>query len=212
MNNKDSENSKNELILIESRFALERITFFSDAVMAIAITLLIIEIVIPTVNPEILLSELTDLLPNFLSYIISFFIIGSFWIAHHRIFTYIKRYDSNLLWLNLLFLFFVSFLPFPTALLGEYASVPLIVIIYSMTISLLSFSLLLIWIYASRKFRLINEDIDLLIVKKIKIFNLIGPIGFLVSIPFAFLSVFAAFIVWWVTPIIGIIYRRIVKK
>jgi uncharacterized membrane protein len=196
----------------QSKRGLERITSFSDAVMAIAITLLIIEMIIPSVNPDLLISELYNLVPQFFTHVISFFIIGSYWISHHRMFTYISKYDNGLLWINLLFLFFVSFLPFPSALLGEYTSVQLIVIIYSSNIALLSGSLLLLWYYASQNFRLIKRDADPLMIKKIKRYNMIGPLGFLISIPFAFISVFAAFIIWWITPIFGLIYRRFSQR
>ena len=190
----------------QSKGGLERITSFSDAVMAIAITLLVIEMIIPSVNPDLLISELSNLIPQFFSHIVSFFIIGSYWIAHYGIFKYITKYDNNLLWLNLLFLFFVSFIPFPSALLGEYTSVQLIIIIYSSNIALLGFSLWLLWFYASRNFRLISKDVNL------KNYNMIGPLGFLISIPFTFISIFAAVIIWWITPIIGVIYRRISQK
>jgi uncharacterized membrane protein len=203
---------KEKVLEYQSIRGLERITSFSDAVMAIAITLLIIEMIIPSVNPDFLISELSNLIPEFVSHVVSFFIIGSYWIAHHRMFTYITQYDNTLLWINMLFLFFVSFLPFPTALLGEYTSVQLIVIIYSSNITLLSGSLFFLWIYASRNSRLIKKDTDLRVIKKIKRFSMIGPIGFLISIPFAFISVLTAFIVWWITPIAGVIYRQISQK
>ena len=196
----------------QSKGGLERITSFSDAVMAIAITLLVIEMIIPSVNPDLLISELSNLIPEFFSHIVSFFIIGSYWIAHYGIFKYITKYDNNLLWLNLLFLFFVSFIPFPSALLGEYTSVQLIIIIYSSNIALLGFSLWLLWFYASRNFRLISKDVNPRIIKNVKNYNMIGPLGFLISIPFTFISIFAAVIIWWITPIIGVIYRRISQK
>ncbi len=211
-NNNGTDKAKQDSLFNESKSALERITFFSDAVMAIAITLLIIEIVLPSATPESIMLDLIDLIPKLFSHVISFFIIGSFWIAHHRIFTYIIRYDSTLLWLNLLFLFFISFLPFPTALLGSYNYIPLVVIIYSITVSLLSISLLMLLIYASHNSRLMRADANPAIIKKMKILNIFNTIGFLLSIPLVFLSVYAAFIMWWSMPIIGIIYRRMVKN
>jgi uncharacterized membrane protein len=205
------DNSKNNNIFIQPKSGLKRVTSFSDAIMAIAITLLIIEMIIPTVSPDLLSTELIGLIPKFFSHIISFFIIGSYWIVHHRLFIYLSKYDQTLLWLNLLFLFFVSFLPFPSALLGEYTLVPLIIIIYSINITLLSLSLLILWIYPSQNFRLIKKDTNPIIVKRIRNFILIGPSGFLISIPFTYVSIFATFIIWWITPIIGLIYRRIAK-
>ena len=203
---------KERTLEYQSKGRLDRVTSFSDAVMAIAITLLIIEMIIPNASPDLLISELSNLIPKFFSHVVSFFIIGSYWIAHHSMFTYIKDYDNNLLWINLLFLFFVSFIPFPSALLGEYTSVQLIIIIYSSNIALLGFSLWLLWFYASRNFKLISKDVNPRIIKNIKNYNIIGPLGFSISIPFTFISIFAAIIIWWITPIIGVIYRRISQK
>lgn len=100
---------------------LERLVFFSDAVVAIAITLLVLELRLPE-GEESLGARLARLTPGFISYIVSFAVIGIFWEAHHRLFGYIHRYDRGLLWLNLLFLLFIAFMPFPTALLGEHWS------------------------------------------------------------------------------------------
>lgn len=103
--------------------ALERLVFFSDAVMAIAITLLIIEIEVPhlprgTSNAEFG-QALLELVPNFFAFALSFLVIGRFWIGHHQLFGKLHRYDKRLLWPNLLFLMAIVFLPFATALLGS---------------------------------------------------------------------------------------------
>lgn len=102
----------------------ERLVFFSDAVFAIAITLLVIDIGVPEVpatqpNP-ILAEELLALLPQFVSFGLSFLAIGTFWLTHHRLFTYIESCSRRLLSLNLLFLLFVSLVPFSSSLLGRY--------------------------------------------------------------------------------------------
>jgi uncharacterized membrane protein len=60
--------------------------------------------------------------PKVLSYVISFLVVAVYWMAHHRVFRPIRGYDGTLLWLNFLFLMTISFLPFPTSLLGEYGS------------------------------------------------------------------------------------------
>lgn len=101
----------------------ERLLFFSDAVFAIAITLLVIEIKVPHVEPVSeagLSAALQHLLPNYVGFLISFFVIGRFWIGHHRIFGFLKTFDNRLIQLNLLFLACIAFLPFPTAVIGEY--------------------------------------------------------------------------------------------
>ena len=92
---------------------LERIVFFSDAVMAIAITLLAIDLKVPEIAASVAAAELpgalSELAPRFMSFIISFFVIGIYWMSHHRYFRFIKRYDGGLIVLNLLFLVSIPF-------------------------------------------------------------------------------------------------------
>ena len=121
-------------------FELERIVFFSDAVFAIAITLLVLDIKVPEIPERLVAQELPEALaalwPKFLSYVLSFVVILFYWTAHHRIFHAIKDYDWNLIWLNSLFLMCIAFLPFPTALLGEYGNHQLPVVIYAGSVAI----------------------------------------------------------------------------
>ena len=110
----------------KKEFQLERLILFSDAVFAIAITLLVIEIKIPElhegpVSDKAILKELAHLIPKFIGFIISFMLIGLYWTIHHRLFGYVANFDKKLLGLNLLFLFFIVLMPFSTGLYGEYA-------------------------------------------------------------------------------------------
>src|SRR6186997_1119600 len=111
---------------LRKEFQLERMVLFSDAVFAIAITLLVIEIKIPELHGEhitdkALLKELKHLIPKFLGFIISFMLIGIYWTVHHRMFGYVTNYTPKLLRLNLLFLFFIVLMPFSTGFYSEYA-------------------------------------------------------------------------------------------
>lgn len=104
---------------------LDRIIFFSDAVFAIAITLLIIDIRIPlheSFTSGQLLSAIGDKAPELFGFIISFFIIAAFWKHHHSIFGYVIKYDQALIWLNLFFLFFIVLLPFSTSVFSLYGN------------------------------------------------------------------------------------------
>lgn len=114
-----------------------RIQAFSDGVFAIVITLLIIDLKIPQLAGESageLGGRLFELWPKLLSYVLSFVIVGVYWVMHHHIFHYIQRTDRIALWLNIFFLMSVAFVPFPTALLGEYGSNQLVVIIYGVNV------------------------------------------------------------------------------
>jgi uncharacterized membrane protein len=97
-----------------------RLEAFSDGVFAIAITLLILEVRLPGDEGRSLAHRLADSWPSFLSYVISFVVIGIMWANHHAIFGLVSRASHGLVVANLLLLLCVSFIPFPTKVLGEH--------------------------------------------------------------------------------------------
>jgi len=107
-----------------TEFQLERLILFTDAVFAIAITLLIIEIKVPELHgvqsEREVLASLLRLIPKFVGFFVAFFVIAIYWVAHHRIFRFVYRYDSKLIWLNVLFLLSIVLMPFTSAFQGEY--------------------------------------------------------------------------------------------
>lgn len=136
---------------------LERLVFFSDAVIAIAITLLALEIRLPTTAGELdnaaLLQTLLALFPSYLGFIISFWVIGSFWLSHHRRFRAIVRYDRNLLLLNMLLLMLIAFIPFPTSVLSEYGN-RTATIFYALTMTVTGLASWAVGFYATQGNRL----------------------------------------------------------
>src|SRR5215467_6357238 len=109
-----------------------RILALSDGVFAIAITLLILEIAIPATTSDAGLPKaLLELWPRYLAYVLSFAVIARFWVTHHLAFRLIGRYDAGLVWLNLVLLMLVAFLPFPTAVLGEHNGSPAAAVLYA---------------------------------------------------------------------------------
>ncbi|WP_104180823.1 TMEM175 family protein [Arthrobacter sp. B0490] len=99
----------------------DRTVFFSDAVFAIAMTLLVLDLEVPDgLQPDQVGAALVEQLPHFFSFALSFTVIGSAWMNHHRKVRVIVRYDFRLQVLNLLLLFFVALLPLPTNVLSEY--------------------------------------------------------------------------------------------
>lgn len=137
---------------LKKEFQLERMILFSDAVFAIAITLLALEIKVPSINRHTatdaqLLHSLDEQVPKIVGFLISFFFIGQYWMLHHRMFGYVKDYDRRLLWLNLIFLLAVVLMPFSTAFYSEYiiALLKVPVIVYAANIIFLGIMNLVIW-------------------------------------------------------------------
>lgn len=196
----------------EEKIGLERILFFSDAVMAIAITLLAIDIRVPDVEPGVAVTELprqlSTMVPTLMTFFISFLVIGIYWISHHRYFGYIQRYDSRLILLNLMFLFFIICMPFLANLLGRYVFVPIALIAYTLAISALGFSMALIWRYTSYDHRLISADLDPDIIRTINVRLFVAPLVFLVAVPFAYVGSTAVIVVWWISPFVVMLATR----
>jgi uncharacterized membrane protein len=111
-----------------------RLEAFSDGVFAIVITLLILDIRFPDVDYSQFGTTLVSLVPRILAYVMSFIIIGVYWVTHHNSMHAIKKTDRRFLWLNILLLLFVSFIPFPTSLLGRYPFQAGPIMIYGFTL------------------------------------------------------------------------------
>ncbi len=134
------------------RLALERVLFFSDAVFAIAITLLVIEIRVPALPHGAADGEiggaLLGIIPRIIGFVISFFLIGQTWVEHHRIGRQLAGQDRGLLWKNLGFLFFVAVMPFSTALLSEHHLSPLANVVYALIFAGLGLAKTAFWRHA----------------------------------------------------------------
>ena len=138
---------------IDDHSSTHRLEAFSDGLIAIAITLLIIEIGVPHVTgDESLSAEIADLWPSYGAYILSFVIIGIYWANHHSFLELFRRTDHTFLMLNVIFLMTIAFLPFPTAVLGEYltdeAQRADAVTFYSIGLLLPAIAWFLVWLYA----------------------------------------------------------------
>ena len=168
-----------------------RIEAFSDGVFAIALTLLVLEIKLPEISAIHTDQQLQDFLfsqgPTYLSYVLSVLVIGIFWVAHHGLFHYIRRADRNLFWLNILFLLTVTFIPFPTALLGTFSNYHTAVVIYGASLALTGILLDIMRWYATSKHRLVDPHLDAHLIRTAMRRNLTGPVIYLLAIAISFL-------------------------
>lgn len=153
----------------QGELTTSRIEFFSDGVFAIAITLLIIEIKVPHLSHEagdsgFLGAALYNLWSSYFAYFLSFLMIGIYWVNHHYLFGLFKRTNHIFGLLNVFFLMCIAFVPFPTAVLGEYLTDEhnrhTAIVFYALGLTLPAFAWFLIWFYASRNFRLIDKNLN----------------------------------------------------
>lgn len=136
----------------------ERIAYYSDAVYAIAMTLLVLDLRIPP-GATSALEVLEDEWPSYVAFALSFVIIAYSWIGHHRRFKVVVGHDSGLILINLVLLFFVVSLPFPTSLVSAFAPETAAVVVYAAAVALLEVAELAEWVYLKRR-GLLSPEVD----------------------------------------------------
>lgn len=134
---------------------VERLLSLSDGVVAIAITLIIFQLHVPSIQHADSASELVSSLAStggeLATYVLAFAVIAQFWLAHHRTFRHIRGHDEGLAWLNFFFLFTISVMPFTSNLIGRYSDNPVAIDIFSLNIALASLSTAAVMLYGRRK-------------------------------------------------------------
>jgi uncharacterized membrane protein len=199
---------------------------FSDAVFAIAITLLVIEIKVPElhsghITDQALLGELKHLIPKFIGFLVSFMLIGIYWSVHHRMFGFVTNYTPKLLRLNLVFLFFIALMPFSTGFYSEYGGSELVreqlkvpMTFYVLNFSLAGFVNYFMWVYITNPANKVAEPpVDPEVATMAKIRSLIVPLVFLLMLVVAYLTnVLIAVYIPILIPILMKLFQRRIKK
>jgi uncharacterized membrane protein len=189
-----------------------RVEAFSDGVIAIVMTIMVFDIKlsndIKLLSNKKELKELLVLVPQLVAYLFSFTVLGIMWLNHHHLFHMIKRVDEKFLWLNLHLLFWLSLIPFPTDLLGAAPFLQYSAAIYGFILFMASFAFLLLRGYAIRhnfmyvaEEKVLNRVIDKVNRRSI-IKNYIGMGAYLLSIPAAYYSIYAAYACFAVAPVL----------
>jgi len=176
--------------IVQGGLTKARIEALTDGIFATVMTVLVLGLSLPQagLSESGLEGEIVNLSPHILAYVFSFVVLGVYWIGHHNQFHYIKRTDRVFLWVNILFLLTIGFVPFSTSLLGLYPFSPTAVRIYGVNLAATGLALYLVWWYATAQHRLVEKDLDPHIVTLAQNRTLIGPVVSLIGIGFSFLD------------------------
>ena len=189
-----------------------RLETFSDGVIAIAITLLILEVRVPpaSVPGRELGREVLHQWPSYAGYAVSFLTIGVIWVNHHHMFKLIERTTHAFLMINVVFLMTIAFLPWPTALVAAHIRDPsgrkVGAVVYGLTMVAIAVMFCVVWFYASRDGRLLSADVDREMLSRTYRSYLVGPIVYGAAVvialiaPLVSLSIYAALAVYWLLP------------
>ncbi|HUZ01449.1 MAG TPA: TMEM175 family protein [Thermomicrobiaceae bacterium] len=141
-----------------------RLAALSDGVFAVAMTLLVLDLRVPDLPPNhaatALAHSLLALWPHYLTYALSFVVVGAFWMGHHQTLLLLRRIDRGFVWLNLLFLLCISAVPFVTAVYGRYGGEPVAAAVYAGFLLVTQLIQIALLVDATRHRRLVGEDLD----------------------------------------------------
>ncbi len=187
-----------------------RIEGLQDAFFAIVMTLLILELKVPEVGDgESLIWAMVDIVPHFFSYFLSFVMLAVYWVGHHNQFHYIERTDRLLLWLDLLFLFVVSLIPFSTAFMNAHADLYIPHAVYGLNIAFIGLVSLLHWAYASHHHRLTSHDLSPAMIRAVRLRILVAPVFSILGTVAWFIHPILSFVTFLCIPAIYILPGRI---
>jgi uncharacterized membrane protein len=189
--------------MTNGKFPNDRVNNFSDAIFAIAITLLVLEIKVPTAD-EVQQLGIAGLLakriPNFIGYLVSFFVTALYWRNHLQLFQFVKTIDNRLFWLNLWLLLFVVLMPFSTALYSYFVVHNNAFIFYTLNLAAIGFMTYWMAVYVAQKENL-PEQLGTIQTRWMKNRILIGPVIFLLCVPIVWTGRFGFFLIFIVQAI-----------
>ncbi|HEY4839758.1 MAG TPA: TMEM175 family protein [Candidatus Acidoferrales bacterium] len=197
---------------LERGLTTNRIESLSDGVFAIVLTLMVFQIRVPAdVAPNELWPRLMKQAPEFYSYAISFILVGIYWVAHHNMYHLVKRSTRPLLWMNLLFLMFVGFVPYSVALVGRYADVQRVMIIYGVHLMIISGLLFLQWWYVTRHKELLVTTLNPQFVRSVDVKILQAPVVCVLAILTSFISVRGSYLLYLLTIVMYLLPTKMDK-
>jgi len=194
------------------RLTVDRLAAYSDAILAVVATLLVLGIAVPEghqFDEEGLVSFLVKMRQDLGAYALSFFIITGYWAQHHVVFLFLHHANRIFTWLNFVFLFFVTLIPFATKLLTVYRQDALVVLLYGLLQVACGLSLAVLWWYANLHHRLVTAEIDTAAKRSMAFRILAGPVINLFAVGVSQWSVWPALIMFMAVPLLSLSHRRI---
>jgi uncharacterized membrane protein len=199
-----------------SEYGINRVLAISDGIFAFAVTLLVLDLIVPVLSPEASSADLWEALSkeyiSFFNYFLSFLIAGVWWNAHHRNFGFIRSSNSTLRWLNLFFIAWIALLPFFTKILDEYNNLQIAVVMYAVDQAAAGLLLTLIWWYASRNHRLVDRNLKNGKIRSILLIDVIAPVFFIISVGLSFIGPNIATYSWFGMIPVLILAHRLERK
>jgi uncharacterized membrane protein len=190
-----------------------RVMYFTDAVFAIAMTLLVVEIGVPETiegasdDPAALLGAFADKGPLIFAFFLGCYVIGFYWAAHHRFMSWLDAVDRGFVLLTVVYLAFVALLPFPTGVLGEFGENPISVVAFAVNMGAVSTMETVLFGYARRR-RLFREELPTDVYRWALGSSLLPVVTFALSIPVAFAVPGLAIAIWLLAIPLQMVWAR----
>lgn len=188
-----------------------------DGIFAFAMTLLVVGLDLPdkatlVQSNAFVSSYLWEILPDFERYIIAFFILGAFWLAHHTMHHRVEIVDRLYIWLNLGTLFFVTLLPFTTSFSGDFSHVPFASVIFNLNLFAIGIGFFLQWEYGIASGRFSKERKESLFIHEGRLRNLVIPGLSLIAVALALAGSTRSQMVYLLIPVFFYLIRYHARK
>jgi uncharacterized membrane protein len=195
---------------MQRQLRLEHITSFADAIFAFSITFMAITIDIPNLAQNLTQAQVIDKLlqsiPEFEIYAISFFVIGVYWIAYHQIFNQIVNSDMTVTWLTLIFLFFITLIPFATNMQIGFGY-PILFVLFALVLAMAGALLTITWLHTTKN-KLIDKDLTRIEIHTISLEAIVPTVVYFLSILVSFSDLQIAYYFWILIMPAKIILRK----
>ncbi len=197
----------------ESQFPKERLAGLCDAMFAITMTLMIIDLKIPeNIDSQELPGAMYNLLSTIEAYVVSFVILGTFWLRHQLQFSFFSSIDRTISIINIIFLLLTGFVPFTVRLKEEYPHSQFAFWIYLINLFCITLLLSLQWEYAMKKKIIMRDELSPGLKKRFRMMSIVPIVLFSISFILSFIHLRMAFLVIYLVPVFYALSKKVVKK